>query len=98
MCIQMVFGLSLVTLGYRHSINTLMDSRQKLLHKERDDAVKTDVVITMSLTEVKDLRKSAIIAMEALREKVSQMDGGYEKDVAIHSYKKLEAFKDTITY
>ena len=60
--------------------------------------MKSNITITMTLAEVKDLRECTVVAMDCLKEQVSQMDGGsHEKDLAIHSYKKLEEFKNTLT-
>ena len=57
------------------------------------------VVITMSLTEVNDMRNMVLVeAMSALKEKVDRMDRGIMRDRAIQSYHAIEKFKNTITH
>lgn len=52
----------------------------------------------MTLTEVKELQQSTILAMETLKEKVSDLNVEHERSLAIHSYKELEKFRDCISY
>lgn len=60
--------------------------------------MKTEVAITMTLTELKNLKQSTELAMKGLKEKIGRLDEGQEKDRIIYSYKELEKFKDRITY
>lgn len=60
--------------------------------------MKTEVVITMTITELGDLRHSTDLAMEALKDKVGRLDIGDEKNMIIQSYKELEKFRNNIDY
>ena len=52
-----------------------MNDRDKL-RSNKEDVMKSNITITMTLAEVKDLRKCTVVAMDCLKEQVSQMDGG----------------------
>ena len=60
--------------------------------------MRATITINLTITELKDVQNATKAGMDAMKEKIGQMEQGNEKSLTIHQYKELEKFNNSLMY